>query len=117
MNSQKVSEIPTISCGRHMGCGRLISGVVSIPSRSTLQRFCRLATECRDPMGQLLGERFLADTKYLAVNPASARCRIEHVLSESGGFDRWRLITWFQIDHWSGSRAFLARILWLQGFP
>ena len=81
------------------------------------QRFCRLATECCDPMGQLMGERLLADTEYLAGNLASARRRIEHVLSESGGFDRWRLITRFQIDHWSGSRALLARILWLQGFP
>lgn len=77
-------------------------------------RFFAVATTQAD---QLLGERMIAVSSHYLGDQNTARHHIERVVTNDVADDKGPRIIRFQIDQRLGARAFLARILWLQGFP
>jgi predicted ATPase/DNA-binding winged helix-turn-helix (wHTH) protein len=80
------------------------------------QSFCTLAANRPDPNDRLIGERMLGVTQHYLGDLPSARRHIERVLAGYVTSD-YRHIIRFQLDLRVTARVFLARILWLQGFP
>ncbi len=66
---------------------------------------------------RLLGERMIAVSSHYLGDQNTARHHIERVIANDVMDDTGRRIIRFQIAQRSGARAFLGRILWLQGFP
>jgi predicted ATPase/DNA-binding winged helix-turn-helix (wHTH) protein len=81
------------------------------------QRFHTLAAKRSDPNDRLIGERIIATSQYFLGDLLSARRHIEHVLAHYAAPARKSQIVRFRVDQWAAARAYLARILWLQGFP
>jgi hypothetical protein len=87
------------------------------------QRFHDLAASRSDLSAQLFGEHIVGMAKHFLGDQISARRHLELVLTHYvptyHGRDAIRLedIIRFQIDGQVSARAFLARVLWLQGFP
>jgi tetratricopeptide (TPR) repeat protein len=80
------------------------------------ERFCTLAANQPDPNDRRIGERMIGVTQYFLDNLPSARRHVERVLADYVTSD-YRHSIRFQIDLRMTARMFLARILWLQGFP
>jgi len=86
------------------------------------QRFHDLATRGSDPSDRLYGERMMGTAKHFLGDQISARRHVERVLTHYVG-DHSRDAIRFQdairygTDLRVSARAFLARVLWLQGFP
>ncbi len=66
---------------------------------------------------QLVGDRMIAVSSHYLGDQNTARQHIERVVASTGGNDTGQRIINFQFDQRLGARAFLARILWVQGFP
>ena len=81
------------------------------------ERFRSLAADRSHPSDRMVGERMIAEVEYLAGNLVNARCHIERMLTGYSVSNRWSDIIRFQVDQPSRARAFLARTLWLLGFP
>jgi len=82
------------------------------------QKFCTLAATCPDPIDRLIGERMIGTSQYYLGELPSARRHIEHAVTHFvGPVQKKSEIARFEIDEAVGARAFLARILWLQGLP
>jgi predicted ATPase/DNA-binding winged helix-turn-helix (wHTH) protein len=95
----------------HFGIGRYRAAL------QCAQKFHDLATSGSDVNDQLFGERMMGTAKHFFGDQASARRHLEHVLTRYAASDqRWDVIR-FQTDLRVSARAFLARVLWLQGFP
>jgi predicted ATPase/DNA-binding winged helix-turn-helix (wHTH) protein len=80
------------------------------------QRFCALAASRSDPGGQLRGEHLIGVSQHYLGNHKSARQHLERVLANDVILGRRHVIR-FGVNPKVAARAFLARILWLQGFP
>jgi len=86
------------------------------------QRFHDLAASRSDLSAQLFGEHMVGMAKHFLGDQTSARRHLEQALIHYAptyhGRDVIRLqdIIRFQIDGQVSARAFLARVLWLQGF-
>jgi predicted ATPase/DNA-binding winged helix-turn-helix (wHTH) protein len=80
------------------------------------QRFCTLAANRSDPGDRLIGERLIGVSQHYLGDQKSARRHLERVLADDVTLHHRYLIR-FQIDSRVAARVFLARILWLQGFP
>lgn len=80
------------------------------------QRFCTLAANRSDPGDRLIGERLIGVSEHLLGDQESARRHLERVLADDIIPGRKQVIP-FQVDPQVAARVFLARILWLQGFP
>jgi len=86
------------------------------------QRFHDLAASRSDLSAQLFGEHIVGMAKHFLGDQTSARRHLERVLAHYAptyhGRDviRRQDIIRFQIDGQVSARAFLARVLWLQGF-
>jgi predicted ATPase len=86
------------------------------------QRFHDLAESSLDLGAQLFGEHIVGMAKHFLGDQISARRHLEQALTQYAstyhGQDVVRLqdIIRFQIDGEVSARAFLARVLWLQGF-
>ncbi len=86
------------------------------------QRFHDLAVSRSDLSAQLFGEHIVGMAKHFLGDQTSARRHLEQVLTHYAptyhGRDviRRQDIIRFQIDGQVSARAFLARVLWLQGF-
>jgi predicted ATPase/DNA-binding winged helix-turn-helix (wHTH) protein len=80
------------------------------------QRFCILAANRPDPSDRLIGERLIGVSQHYLGNQSSARGHLERVLDHASPVRRSHIIR-FQIDQQGAARVFLARTLWLQGFP
>jgi len=78
------------------------------------QRFRTLATNRPDPNDRLFGEGMAGSSLIFLGDLSGARHHLERALTEGGGAGR---IIRFHIDQQGMARMFLARILWLQGFP
>jgi predicted ATPase/DNA-binding winged helix-turn-helix (wHTH) protein len=79
------------------------------------QRFHTLAATRSDPNDRLIGERMVGGSQYYLGELVSARRHLEHVLAQDvASAQKWQFVR-FQVDPWAGARAYLARILWLQG--
>jgi predicted ATPase/DNA-binding winged helix-turn-helix (wHTH) protein len=81
------------------------------------QRFCALAAIRSDPTDRLVGDRFIGTSQHYLGDQRSARNHIEGVLSRYVAPAHRSHIIRFQRDQGLAARTFLARILWLQGFP
>jgi predicted ATPase/DNA-binding winged helix-turn-helix (wHTH) protein len=82
------------------------------------RRFRTLAAKQRRRNDELIGERMLGNAQHVLGDQASARRHIEHMLanfvrSDQRSYEAIR----FQLDQRVVGRTYLARILWLQGFP
>jgi predicted ATPase/DNA-binding winged helix-turn-helix (wHTH) protein len=81
------------------------------------QRFHTLAAKRSDPIDGLIGERMIGTSQYYLGDLLNARRHIERVLAHAGDPAQKSQIVRFEVDQWAAARAYLARILWLQGLP
>jgi predicted ATPase len=81
------------------------------------ERFHTLAASRSDPNDQLVGERLIGVSQHYLGDQPGARRHLERVLADYAAVDHPRYMIRFQIDLLVTARAFLARVLWLQGFP
>ena len=81
------------------------------------QKFHHLATSGSNPSDQLFAERMLGVAKHFVGEQTNARRHLEHVLMQHALSDHRQDVVRFQIDSRLSARVFLARVLWLQGFP
>jgi predicted ATPase/DNA-binding winged helix-turn-helix (wHTH) protein len=96
----------------HLGIGQFQAALESA------QSFRALAVKQHEPNDRLIGERMIGAIQHLLGDQASSRRHIEHTLAnftlpEHRSHDLIR----FQYDQRVSARVYLARILWLQGFP
>jgi predicted ATPase len=81
------------------------------------QRFYALAAERPDPTDRLRGEGMIGISQFYLGDLPSARHHLEHALVGYVTPDQTSRVIRFQTDLRVWARVFLARILWLQGFP
>jgi predicted ATPase len=81
------------------------------------QRFLALAAERPDPNDRLTGEGMIGVAEHFLGDLPSARRHLEHVLVGYVTPEQASHIVRFQTDQRVVMRVFLARVLWLQGFP
>jgi predicted ATPase/DNA-binding winged helix-turn-helix (wHTH) protein len=81
------------------------------------KRFCDVAANSAAPADKLIGDRILGTSLHWHGNHTQARLHIERVLNSEYVTDRRSQTIRFQFDQPIAARTFLARILWLQGFP
>jgi predicted ATPase/DNA-binding winged helix-turn-helix (wHTH) protein len=81
------------------------------------ERFCDLASESPDPSDSFVGDRMVGYILHLMGEHARARPRIERMLDHYAAPITGPKIIRFIFDQRVAARCFLARILWLQGFP
>jgi predicted ATPase/DNA-binding winged helix-turn-helix (wHTH) protein len=81
------------------------------------QKFYDLAKSGSDPNHRLYGERTMGVAKHQLGDQISARRHLELVLSHDTTVDYGLSVIRFQTDLRVSARVFLARVLWLQGFP
>jgi hypothetical protein len=83
------------------------------------QRFCNLAANRPDPNDRLVGAQMIGVSQHFLGDQASARPHLEHVLARYFTPDHRSPLTRFRslVDQRVVVRVYLARILWLQGFP
>jgi predicted ATPase/DNA-binding winged helix-turn-helix (wHTH) protein len=87
------------------------------------QNFHDLATSGSDSHDRLFGERMIGVAKHFVGDQVGARQHLEQVLSNYPHSDQARDIVPYQdiirfgTDLRVSARVFLARVLWLQGFP
>jgi predicted ATPase len=79
------------------------------------QRFYALATTRSESNDRLIGERMIGTAQHYLGDQLSARRHLERVLAHVAPAQKWQFVR-FQVDPWAGTRAYLARILWLQGW-
>jgi predicted ATPase/DNA-binding winged helix-turn-helix (wHTH) protein len=81
------------------------------------QRFHTLAATRSDPVGRRTGEQLMGTSLYYSGDLHGARRHLEQILAEQvAPTQKWQIVR-FQVDQWAGAQSYLARILWLQGFP
>jgi predicted ATPase/DNA-binding winged helix-turn-helix (wHTH) protein len=81
------------------------------------QRFCSLAANSADPADRLIGDGMIGKVLHHLGDQTSARRHIECQISRYVAPDRRSHTVRFWFDQRVTVRVFLARILWLQGFP
>jgi hypothetical protein len=101
----------------HTYTGRYRAGLQSA------QKLYDLATTVADPTDRLFAERMMGTAKHLVGDTAGARRHLEDTLTHYAVADyapdiiSGRDVIRFGIDLRVWARLFLARVLWLQGFP
>ena len=81
------------------------------------QKFHDMARARPNANDRLFGERMLGAAKHLLGNHVEARRHLEHVLTHYTAADHDREAIRFVTDVRLPARVFLARVLWLLGFP
>jgi predicted ATPase/DNA-binding winged helix-turn-helix (wHTH) protein len=81
------------------------------------ERFCAIAPQQRDPGDRFVGDRMIGYTLHLMGQQTAARQHIERMLNGYETPVTGAQIIRFVFDQRLTARCFLARILWLQGFP
>jgi predicted ATPase len=81
------------------------------------QRFYALAAERPDPNDRLSGEAMIGVSQHYLGDLPSARLHLEHVLVGYVTPDQTSHIIRLHIDQRMVMSGYLARVLWLQGFP
>jgi predicted ATPase/DNA-binding winged helix-turn-helix (wHTH) protein len=96
----------------HLGIGQFQAALESA------QRFRALTAKQHEPNDRLIGERMIGGIQHLLGDQASSRRHIEHMLANFAlPEQRSHHLIRFQFDQRVSARVYLARILWLQGFP
>jgi predicted ATPase/DNA-binding winged helix-turn-helix (wHTH) protein len=84
---------------------------------SLAERFHALAAKRSDPNDRLTGDQLIGTSQYFLGHLLSARHHLERVLANDvAPAQKWQILR-SEVDQWTAARAYLARILWLQGFP
>ncbi|HEX3521934.1 MAG TPA: winged helix-turn-helix domain-containing protein, partial [Stellaceae bacterium] len=81
------------------------------------QKFSSLAADRSDSGDRLIGDRLIGISQHYLGEQFSARSSLERVLAHQIPFEHRSHIVRFQLDQRVTASAFLARILWLQGYP
>jgi predicted ATPase len=81
------------------------------------QQFRRLAAKRPDPNDELVGERLIGIAQHLLGDQPSTRRHTQRVLDRYIESDRRSYVIRFNFDLLVGARGYLARALWLLGFP
>jgi predicted ATPase/DNA-binding winged helix-turn-helix (wHTH) protein len=81
------------------------------------QRFHALAVKRPEPNDRLTGGRMVGTSQYYLGDLLGARGHLESVLAHGAAPAQKRQIARFEVDQRSAARAYLARIMWLQGLP
>jgi predicted ATPase/DNA-binding winged helix-turn-helix (wHTH) protein len=81
------------------------------------RRFHTLAMEWSEPDDRLTGERMIGTSQYYLGDLLSARRHLEYTLAHYVAPTQKQQIGRFEVDQRSAARAYLARIMWLQGLP
>ena len=81
------------------------------------QRFHTLAAERSDPNDRLSGEGMIGVSQHYLGDLTSAKLHLEHVLVGYVTPNETSHVIRFQTDQRVFMSVFLARVLWLQGFP
>jgi predicted ATPase/DNA-binding winged helix-turn-helix (wHTH) protein len=81
------------------------------------QRFYALTTKPSESNDRLIGERMIGASQHYLGDLLSARRHLEHVLAHDVAPAQKSQIVRFRVDPRVAARAYLARILWLQGLP
>ncbi|MBV8264220.1 MAG: hypothetical protein JOY87_10395 [Candidatus Eremiobacteraeota bacterium] len=84
---------------------------------ATAERFCVLAEKSTDPNDPFVGDRMVGYILHLLGEQRSARARLERMLAHYAVPVTGPRIIRFVFDQRATARSFLARVLWLQGFP
>jgi predicted ATPase len=81
------------------------------------ERFCTLAANRPDPNDRLIAERMIGVSQHYLGDLPSARRHLERMLTRYVPPVQKSHIIRFQTDQRMAARLYLARILWMQGFP
>ena len=81
------------------------------------QRFRSLVAKGRDASYPLIGELMTGVAQHYLGSQSAARAHIEDVIAHDAGFLEMSNFVRFPINPWVLAQVFLARILWLQGYP
>ena len=84
---------------------------------ATAERFCVLAEKSADSNDPFVGDRMVGYILHLLGEQSSARARLERMLAHYAAPTTGPRIIRFVFDQRATARSFLARVLWLQGFP
>jgi predicted ATPase len=76
-----------------------------------------LATTHPDLNDRLVGERMIGGSRYYLGDLSGARSHLERTLVADAALAQRSQFARFQVDPRAGARAYLARVLWLQGLP
>ena len=79
--------------------------------------FLALANDRQTPNDRLVGEVIVGQALHHLGNPSGTRYHLERALADDVNPDSGSLIVRYQLEHRVFARAWLAWILWLQGFP
>jgi len=94
-----------------------ISGGQHRAALTMAERFQALAAKRSDPSDRVIGERMIGVSRYYLGDLLHAQRHLERVLAYDFTTVGTLRFVRFQVDPLDGTRAFLARILWLQGLP
>jgi predicted ATPase len=81
------------------------------------KQFAELADSASDPEGLLVGDRLVGVSHHFLGEHARARFHIERMLDRSNTRSHPSEIIRFQFDQSIAARSYLAKVLWLQGYP
>jgi len=81
------------------------------------QRSDTLVADRAHPNDRLIADRMIGVSRHYLGDQVGARHHLERVIADYVASDHRSHITRVQLDVRVAARAFLARILWLQGFP
>ena len=110
--------MPSTSCARSGACRSFTLPAIDIGSLWEWRKgFYLWRRTGPDPNDRLIGERTDRRLAALLGDQRSARRHIERVLATMCLLPTKSHIIRFQVDQGVAARVFLARILWLQGFP
>jgi predicted ATPase len=84
---------------------------------SLAKEFARVASEVSDAGAQLVGERLQGISHHFLGELAPARLHLERMLEKARGESDRSDIDRFQFNQPLASQAYLANVLWVQGFP
>jgi hypothetical protein len=86
-------------------------------AQALAERFCALADKSSDSNDPFVGDRMAGYVLHLLGEQGPARLRIERIVAHYVAPSTGPRIVRFIFDQRATARSFLARILWLQGFP
>jgi predicted ATPase/DNA-binding winged helix-turn-helix (wHTH) protein len=95
----------------HINCGQQRAAL------TMAQRFHALAVKRSKPNDRLTGDRMIGTSQYYLGDFLGARRHLERVLAHYvAPAQKWQIVR-FEVDQGVAARAYLARIMWLQGLP
>src|SRR3984893_8800452 len=94
-----------------------ISSGEYLAARALAQTFCSLTSNSADPADRLIGDGMTGIVLHHLGDQTSARRHIDGQASHYVARDRRSHTVRFLLDQRVAGQVFLARILWLQGFP